>query len=173
MMNIRLVSADDAGLLADYYQTNAEHFGRWEPLREPGYYAEATIRQRLINEVQQQQQGSAAYFIGVRDGRVIAHCALTNIIYGPFRAGFIGYGVTHTLQGTGCMRPLCEAVIRHAFTVLELNRLMANYMPANQRSGLLLQKLGFTEEGFAKKYLKINGHWEDHILTALLNPRLV
>ncbi len=170
-MIIRLSSTDDAGLLADYYRANAGHFGRWEPIRPQGYYDEVTIRLRYVAYEQQQLNGAAAYFIGVRDGHVIAHCSLTNIIYGPFRAGFIGYGVSQALEGTGCMRQLCQAVIKHAFEVLELNRVMANYMPANKRSGFLLQKLGFTEEGYAKKYLKINGRWEDHILTALVNPQ--
>jgi len=30
----------------------------------------------------------------------------------------------------------------------------------------LLDKLGFKREGFAEKYLKINGIWEDHVLTS-------
>ena len=48
-----------------------------------------------------------------------------------------------------------------------LHRIMANYMPANLRSANLLKRLGFVIEGFAKNYLKINGKWEDHVLTAL------
>ena len=47
---------------------------------------------------------------------------------------------------------------------------MACYMPANQRSGALLERLGFEREGFARAYLMINGRWEDHILTSLINP---
>jgi ribosomal-protein-alanine N-acetyltransferase len=44
---------------------------------------------------------------------------------------------------------------------------MANYMPINTRSAKLLNRLGFKIEGYAEKYLLINGQWEDHILTAL------
>lgn len=46
---------------------------------------------------------------------------------------------------------------------------MANYIPSNIRSENVLQKLGFEKEGYAKKYLKINGLWQDHILTSLVN----
>ena len=35
---------------------------------------------------------------------------------------------------------------------------MAAYMPHNSRSEALLKKLGFPEEGLAKKYLQINGN---------------
>lgn len=68
------------------------------------------------------------------------------------------------------MSKLCLAAIKYAFHELDLNRIMANYMPSNERSGILLRKLGFSEEGLAKKYLKINGRWEDHVLTSLVNP---
>ncbi|KTA85439.1 hypothetical protein [Aeromonas salmonicida] len=37
-------------------------------------------------------------------------------------------------------------------------------------SAALLEHLGFEREGYARDYLMINGRWEDHILTALLNP---
>ncbi|MEZ8447765.1 30S ribosomal protein S5 alanine N-acetyltransferase, partial [Vibrio splendidus] len=32
-------------------------------------------------------------------------------------------------------------------------------------------KLGFEKEGVARKYLKIAGQWENHILTSKLNER--
>ncbi|KFN17466.1 hypothetical protein JM66_20365 [Aeromonas bestiarum] len=38
------------------------------------------------------------------------------------------------------------------------------------RSGALLERLGFEREGLARDYLMINGRWEDHVLTARLNP---
>jgi len=72
--------------------------------------------------------------------------------------------------GSGVMMQLVRHVINYAFENLRLNRICANYMPANKRSGRLLEKLGFEKEGYAKRYLCINGQWEDHVLTALLNP---
>ena len=47
---------------------------------------------------------------------------------------------------------------------------MATYTVANKRSAALLEQLGFEKEGYAKSYLNIAGVWEDHILTALINP---
>jgi ribosomal-protein-alanine N-acetyltransferase len=34
----------------------------------------------------------------------------------------------------------------------------------------VLEGLGFEREGVARSYLKINGEWADHVLTALINP---
>jgi len=47
---------------------------------------------------------------------------------------------------------------------------MAGYVPRNRRSAAVLRRAGFTVEGYARDYLLINGHWEDHILTAITNP---
>jgi [ribosomal protein S5]-alanine N-acetyltransferase len=40
--------------------------------------------------------------------------------------------------------------------------------PENERSIGLLRSLGFSEEGYARRYLKIGGRWRDHVLFALL-----
>ena len=85
-------------------------------------------------------------------------------------ACFMGYSVAKSCEGQGVMTKLCQHAIAYAFTELQLNRIMANYMPSNARSEKLLTNLGFVKEGFAKKYLFINGRWEDHIMTSLLNP---
>jgi ribosomal-protein-alanine N-acetyltransferase len=34
----------------------------------------------------------------------------------------------------------------------------------------VLEKAGFTHEGVAKAYLKINGQWRDHLLFGVANP---
>ncbi len=46
---------------------------------------------------------------------------------------------------------------------------MANYRPENIKSELLLKRLHFEKEGYAKDYLMISGKWRDHILTSRIN----
>ena len=58
------------------------------------------------------------------------------------------------------------------FQEMALHRIMANYMPRNERSARVLQRLGFAIEGQAKDYLMINGRWEDHTLTSLINSKI-
>jgi ribosomal-protein-alanine N-acetyltransferase len=55
-----------------------------------------------------------------------------------------------------------------AFVTLGLHRLEAACLPHNQASQRVLQKAGFKREGMARRYLKINGVWQDHDLFALL-----
>ena len=68
------------------------------------------------------------------------------------------------------MTEFVEGAINYVFERLDLHRIMANYMPGNTRSARVLDKLGFNKEGFAKSYLKIAGEWQDHVLTAKINP---
>ena len=170
-MNIRLVSIADAERLVNFYQENHDHLKLWEPLREDGYHSSESWAARLITRVKEQENGQSAYFAAFDENeKIIAVCSLTNIIRGPFLACHMGYAVAKDQEGKGVMKNLCGFVIDYAFNQLHLHRLMANYMPNNERSRCLLETLGFRQEGLAKSYLKINGKWEDHVLTSLVNP---
>jgi ribosomal-protein-alanine N-acetyltransferase len=68
------------------------------------------------------------------------------------------------------MTEALSIAINYVFEELNLHRIMANYMPHNRRSGNVLKRLGFVVEGYARDYLMINGKWEDHIFTSLINP---
>ena len=102
---------------------------------------------------------------------IVAVCSLTNITLGSFQACNLGYCVSKCYEGQGVMTELCHHAIKYTFETVGLNRIMANYMKKNRRSERLLYKLGFKKEGVAEKYLLINGQWEDHVLTSLINPK--
>ncbi|WP_231571988.1 GNAT family N-acetyltransferase [Vibrio rotiferianus] len=70
------------------------------------------------------------------------------------------------------MTETLEASIGYMFDIVGLNRIMATYMPHNLASERVLFKLGFEKEDVARKYLKIAGQWEDHILVSKLNERI-
>jgi [ribosomal protein S5]-alanine N-acetyltransferase len=172
-MIMRLVTIDDAAALRHFHLSNSAHLMPWEPLRPPEFHSLQAWSERLLARETEQEAGLAFYFIGLNsdDGQIIACCSLTNIIRGAFQACYMGYCIAESYQGKGLMKILCVHAIEYAFNQLGLNRVMANYMPSNIRSALLLRQLGFNEEGRAVKYLKINGCFEDHILTALINPK--
>ncbi|MCO1335899.1 GNAT family N-acetyltransferase [Microbulbifer sp. OS29] len=156
----------DAAALSAFYVHNTDHLRPWEPAREAEFHSVDAWHRRIGS-------GESLQFMTVdpKSGQVLALYSLTNIIRGPLQACNMGYAVDWVQEGRGLMRPLCTHAVDYAFTTLKLSRVMANYMPSNERSDALLAALGFSVEGKAKKYLEINGCWEDHVLTAKVNPR--
>ena len=159
-----------AALLSDYYLRNEKRFTPWHPLVRAGHHSVASWQHRLKEREEDFREGRAVHFIGMEDGKVIGACSLTNIQYSPAWSCYLGYSVDGDYEGRGFMTRIVRHAIAYAFDNLGLNRISANYMPANTRSARLLEKLGFEKEGYAKRYLCINGRWEDHVLTSLLNP---
>ena len=60
----------------------------------------------------------------------------------------------------------------YAFGPLALHRVEANIMPRNQASLRVAEKCGFQPEGLARRYLCINGVWEDHLHMVRLNAAM-
>jgi ribosomal-protein-alanine N-acetyltransferase len=116
-------------------------------------------------------EGSALYLVVHRtdDDLIVGECNFSNIIRGPFQACYLGFSVDQQEEGRGLMYWALQASIDHVFRELGLHRIMANYCPENLRSAALLARLGFAREGLAQAYLKINGAWRDHVLTAKIN----
>ena len=59
-------------------------------------------------------------------------------------------------EGAGLMFEALTAAVEYVFAERRLHRIMANYVPTNERSGRLLRRLGFAVEGYARDYLYIN-----------------
>ena len=170
---IRRVTAEDAALLAAFYTSNKVHLAPWEPARDAEFYTEPYWQRRMRDWLEQIALGNADHYLTVDTAtkKILATCSITNIVRGPFQACNIGYAVSADVEGSGVMSKLVRHVLDVAFNEHALNRVMANYMPRNARSARLLEKLGFEREGTARRYLLINGTWEDHVLTAKVNPR--
>lgn len=170
-MKFRKIDHADAQALLGFYMENRVHLAPWEPERDEHFYTMEYWREQMHNRVVEMEAGRSVFFVAVDDtDKIVAVCNLTNIVRGVFQAAYMGYAIAESYQGKGVMKALCKHVLHYAFNELKLNRVMSNYLPDNKRSEYLLKSLGFEREGYAKRYLKINGQWQDHILTAYVNP---
>ncbi|MCH2220018.1 MAG: GNAT family N-acetyltransferase [Dechloromonas sp.] len=97
-----------------------------------------------------------------KTGNVAGVVNLTNVIFGAFRSGYLGYYAFAGFERQGLMRAGLLKVVSHSFRSLKLHRLEANIQPDNHASIALVRSCGFEREGFSKKYLKIAGRWRDH-----------
>ncbi len=102
------------------------------------------------------------------DDALLGSIEFSQIVLGPFRSSYLGYYVGEPFAGKGYMTEALGLGLRHAFQALRLHRVEANVQPGNTSSIRLLRRLGFTREGFSRRYLKIAGRWRDHERWALL-----
>lgn len=83
----------------------------------------------------------------------------------------LGYWMGQQFAGQGMMSEAVGACLPFVFDTLDLHRVHAAFLPGNMASRRVLEKNSFVEEGFAEKYLQINGRWEDHVLFGLTRER--
>lgn len=155
-----------------YRRANRAHLEPWEPQRVSDYYTLSHCLRVIADGRNVARQGSGFPFLifGAGDGELLGSFTLANVMRGPFQACMLGYGIAHAQQGQGLMHEALEAGLAWVFGELDLHRVMANYLPRNQRSARLLERLGFEREGYARSFLQIAGVWEDHVLTARVAP---
>lgn len=172
-MKVIRTNPSHALILANYYAVNDAHLQPWSPAVPRDHHSIESWRRRLAMRQAEFENGSAVHFIGTDEtqSHVIGTCSLSNIVRGVFLACHMGYSCSERYEGQGYMKKIVGYAIGYAFNDMNLHRIMANHMPENTRSGGLLKSLGFEEEGLAKDYLLINGKWEDHVLTSLINPK--
>lgn len=101
-------------------------------------------------------------------GRIAGVINLSEIVRGFLQSAFLGYYGVAGLSGRGLMGEALAEVVNHAFSELGLHRLEANIQPGNEPSLALARRLGFRQEGYSPRYLKIGGEWRDHERWAIL-----
>ena len=93
---------------------------------------------------------------------------LNEIVRGAFQSAYLGYYAFAPHAGQGLMTEGLGLALRHAFRRLGLHRVEANIQPGNLASRALVRRLGFRQEGYSPRYLKIGGRWRDHERWALV-----
>lgn len=159
--------------MAQFRINNKHHLTQWEPTRLPEFFSEDFWKMQLRLAIRDFRHGvSVCLAILDRDeSAVIGVCNYTNIVRGTFQSCHLGYALDVSHEGQGLMHQALLSSNDYMFSEQKLHCIMANYIPRNLRSGHLLRRIEFVEEGEARSYLKINGRWEDHILTSLVNPK--
>jgi ribosomal-protein-alanine N-acetyltransferase len=168
---LRAAGPADAESLLAYQVRNRDRLRLWEPLREDSFYTVENTQRRLASLERQAADHMGLYLLVRRamDDYIVGECNFSNIVRGPFQACYLGFSVDGEEEGRGLMYAALQVSIDHVFRELKLHRIMANHRPENTRSETLLARLGFSKEGLARRYLKINGDWADHVLTARIN----
>lgn len=141
---------------------------------EPSWPADGLTREsfrRRVRRFQRNWSNDAGYSFFIfrqADHALLGGVNLAHLRRGATQTATLGYWMGAPYAGQGYMREAVQLLFAFAFDTVALHRLEAACLPHNERSRRLLHGLGFREEGFARKYLCIDGVWQDHILFGLL-----
>jgi [ribosomal protein S5]-alanine N-acetyltransferase len=163
-------TAGDEKELIAFHARNALHFKPWLP-RPSGDLASASFWSQWITLSNTLQLHGGVCNLVMRltgETRIIGQIDYSLIMRGPLNSTMVGFQLDQAHEGRGLMREALALSLSHVFNTLKIHRVVAAYVPENQRSERLLAGLSFAKEGIARDFLEIDGVKRDHVITARL-----
>jgi ribosomal-protein-alanine N-acetyltransferase len=138
----------------------------WGPLSEEETKAwlaqtleAAQTQARTVFEVAVTLRENPAHVIGT------AHLSIRDR---ASREGVLGYSFHRGFWGQGYATEAASALLRLAFTRLDLHRVCATASPENTGSHRVLEKIGMQREGTLRQNVWLRDHWRDSVLYAMV-----
>jgi len=171
-VRLRPARASDYSEWRDLRARSRDFLQPWEPVWPLDDLTRSAFRRRLSAYARDMELGQAYPFFVVRavDDALVGGITLSNVRRGVAQTGSVGYWIGQPFARRGHILSAVRALSGFAFRSLALHRLEAACIPSNTPSRSLLKRAGFTEEGYAQAYLKINGVWRDHVLFGMVSP---
>ncbi len=167
---LRAPAVADYTVWAELRAVSREHLTPWEPAWARDDLSRQLYRRRL-RAYAKDVRDDLGYSFFISDAAtdvLLGGITLSNVRRGSAQTASLGYWMGKSYAGRGRMKEAVRTILPFAFRTLRLNRVEAACMPANIASVRVLEASGFTREGYARSFLKINGHWEDHALYAII-----
>lgn len=177
-----MAEADRAAFVRAHERGWSGHLAPWSPLPDtdpPDF--DALFAQQLARSVEGFAAGTSCRLLAFDgDGSLVGAFNLNNVTRGVFQNADAGWwvGVDHLRRGYAveAVRALLslafaprrpELALDGVGSGLGLHRVQCGIIPANAASLAVAERVGFRREGLARRYLKINGRWQDHVLLAV------
>ncbi|MFM7262867.1 MAG: GNAT family N-acetyltransferase [Acidimicrobiales bacterium] len=164
---LRPLVAQDFSAWSEVRRRNGEWLTRWEPMRLPHQPDPETSRELFSARCaarERERHAGTQYSFGIFvDGAFAGEINLNNVIRGAMQCATIGYWIDRARAGNAYMSEAVVVLAEFAFEELNLHRLEVCIIPRNANSRRVMEKLQIREEGLAKRFLEINGAWEDHV----------
>jgi ribosomal-protein-alanine N-acetyltransferase len=149
---LRTPQAGDHAEWAELRGASRDFLTPWEPTWPADDLSRASFRRRIKRYSEDQRADLAyAFFVFRRlDNALVGGLTLANIRRGCAQAASLGYWMGAVYARQGYMTAAVNAVLPFSFATLRLHRVEAACIPTNAASVRLLEKTGFTREGFAR-----------------------
>jgi len=164
--SIRPIRVRDSRSLERELLDNRSWLRKWEatnPVAPMGFDVRAGIRNLLANA----RAGAGLPFIIEYEGALAGQLNVSSMTYGSLSSATIGYWVSERFAGKGLTPAAVALATDYCFFTLGLHRMEICIRPENGPSLRVVEKLGFRYEGLRRRYIHINGDWQDHFCFAL------
>jgi ribosomal-protein-alanine N-acetyltransferase len=171
---LRAPQGSDFAQWAKLREDSRSYLTPWEPIWPADDLTRIGFRRRLRRYAEDIATDRSYPFLIFResDQALVGGVTVANVRRGIVQAGTIGYWIGAAYAGRGYMTASLRVLLPTLFGELNLHRVEAACIPTNLGSVRVLEKCGFTREGLARRYLCINGAWQDHYLFGLLHEDL-
>lgn len=174
-LTLRLPQMGDYDAWYSLRHSSRDFLRPFEPRWTEADLTRRVFSMRVKRARQEAEEGSDySFFIFLNGGAhetLVGGITLSNVRRRAAQFVNLGYWMGQQYAGKGIMSEAVGASLPFVFDTLELHRIHAAFLPTNMASRRVLEKNGFAEEGFAERYLQINGRWEDHVLFGLHKER--
>jgi [ribosomal protein S5]-alanine N-acetyltransferase len=167
-VGLRPLAMGDARAWKEVRQRNADWLRPWEATVPPGDDTAPRTFRGLVRDLRRQaRERRALPFAVTVDDAFAGQLTVTNVVGGSARWAQIGYWVDQRYAGQNVIPTAVALVVDYLLFEMHLHRVEVAIRPENVASLRVVQKLGFTEVGYAPGYLHIDGDWRDHRLFAI------
>ena len=149
---------------------NMSHLKPWEPtwplndLERNSFLRRVKVYEKLISN----DEAYPFLIFDKNSNELIGELNINNVQRGVLQSCSIGYWISKNRIGLGFMSESIMLIKNFIFNELGLHRVEAACLESNEPSLNVLKKNNFHVEGKARKYLKINGKWQDHLIFSCL-----
>jgi len=138
----------------------------WEVIRPDDPAGDAAFEKQLVAANSDRSQRMLVFESG--GDEILGQVTLSLPSVGPPSSAYAGYWTSSDAVGRGVATRALALALDHAFNHLTLHRVEVSIQPNNAPSLAAARRLGFTEEGLARKLIKIAGVWRDHLRFSML-----
>lgn len=162
---LRRMKVSDSADMYDYAKRpEVTRYLLWHP------HPDVTYTRRYLEYLAGRYRIGAHYewaIIHKESGRMIGTCGFARVDP-PHNAAELGYVLNPDFHGKGLMTEACERVLQFGFQVLGLHRIEARYMPGNDPSRRVMDRLGMLYEGVRRESMLVKGSYRDVATCAIL-----
>lgn len=168
-VGLRPLGRRDAQRWSSLRAENLDWLGPWEATLPPGGERPPASFGSLIAGLRKSaKEGRAMPFAITSGGLMVGQLNVNSITGGSAKWASIGYWIAQEYAGRGITATAVAMACDHLFETVGLHRVEIAIRPENSASLRIVEKLGFEQFGFARRYLHIDGDWRDHVVFQLL-----